>query len=77
MSATVYEVLPNFLGFYVVEHTPEGYIIPRGWTYPSEAMAKAAIPYVAAGIHYPRIIESRAAGGEQYCFADPAPAERT
>lgn len=40
-------------GFYVVEHTPDGHDIPRGWTYPSEAEALLALPLVAAGDWYP------------------------
>jgi hypothetical protein len=61
-----FRVEPNPVGgFYVVEHTPEG-DIPRGWTYETGEEAEAAIPQVAAGDHYPKVV--RAPGRE---LSDP------
>lgn len=40
-------------GFCVVEKTPEGYDIPRGWTYPTRELAEDAVPLVRGGVYYP------------------------
>jgi hypothetical protein len=59
LDAEHYRILPFGDGFCVIERTPDGYEIPRGWTYLSEKMAEGAIAYVATGIDYPKIIESQ------------------
>lgn len=44
-------------GWYVVEATPEGYDIPRGWTYPAKIEAERAISLVADGNWFPKLAE--------------------
>jgi hypothetical protein len=59
---STFTVEPNgTAGFYVVEHTVDGYAIPRGWTYPTRQLADDALPLVREGNHYPKVDEILAA----------------
>jgi hypothetical protein len=55
-SNLAFKVEPNWWGgYYVVEDTPDGYRIPRGYSYPKRWAAELALPFVQAGNHWPTL----------------------